>query len=93
MSDDPDNVYNLSVARFHRNSDPAAHAATSALDAAWDWIKSLDHAPDHIIVLVGRDMPDGGNETKYFQAGNYKYHAQQGLCMEGMNMIRESVSD
>lgn len=90
MSDDQDNVRSLGAARFNRNTDPAAHDATTALDVAYEWIKSLDHKPDHIIVLVGRDMPDGSSGTRFFQAGNYRYHAQQGLCSEGALMIREN---
>lgn len=88
MSDDP---INLNVARFNRKSDnPADYDSVTALDAAYEWIKGLDHKPDHIIVLVGRDMPDGSGNTHFFQAGRYKHHAQQGLCSEGALMIRES---
>lgn len=91
MSDD--NVSSLAAARFHKNSDPAAHDPATALDAAREWLKELDHEPNHIIVMVGRDMPDGGSGTRYFQAGNYRHHAQMGLCHETMNMIRESADE
>lgn len=59
MSDD--NVSSLNVAKFYKNSDPAAHNPVTALDAAREWLKELDHEPSHIIVMVGRDMPDGGS--------------------------------
>lgn len=85
-----DNVRSFGVARFNKISDPAAHDATTALDAAREWIKTLDHSPDHIIVLIGRDMPDGSSGTRFFQAGSFRHHAQQGLCAEGAHMIRES---
>lgn len=87
MGDEPTK---LNVARFNRVTDPAAHDATTALDAAYEWIRTLDHKPDHIIVLVGRDMPDGSSGTRFFQAGSYRHHAQQGLCSEGAMMIREN---
>lgn len=88
--DDQDNVRSIGAARFNRNTDPAAHDPITALDAAYDWIKSLDQKPEHIIVLIGREMSDGASGTQFFQAGNYPYHAQQGLCSEGALMIRES---
>lgn len=87
MADEPTN---LNVARFNRKTDPADHDPATALDAAYEWIKTLDHKPDHIIVLVGRDMPDGSSGTRFFQAGSYRHHAQQGLCSEGALMIRGS---
>lgn len=88
MSDD--NIRDIGLARFHKVDDPGAHDAVTALDAAREWIDTLDHKPDHIIVIVGRTFPDGANGTRFFQAGNFRYHAQQGLCLEGANMIRES---
>lgn len=88
--DGQDNVRNLNVARFNKIADPAAHDPTSALDAALEWIKSLDEKPQHIVVFVGQDFPDGSSGTRYFQAGSYRHHAQQGLCLEGIHMLRES---
>lgn len=91
MSDDQDeSISKLSVARFHKNTDPAAHNPTAALDAAYEAIRSGENTPDHIIVLFGRTTENNGSAHRYFQAGNYSYHAQTGLCMEGMLMIRES---
>lgn len=88
MSDD--NVHSIGAARFNRCTDPADLDPITALDAAYEWIKSLDHKPDHVIVLVGRDMPDGSSGMQFFQAGNYRYHAQMRLCAEGALKIRES---
>lgn len=88
MSDD--NVHSIGAARFNRCTNPADLDPITALDAAYEWIKSLDHKPDHVIVLVGRNMLDGSSDTQFFQAGKFCYLAQQGLCIEGANRIRES---
>jgi hypothetical protein len=88
-----DNIENLGVRRFNQIDDPAAHAPVIALDAAREWIDSLEDGPEHVIVIVGRDMPDGASATRYFQAGKYRHHAVLGLCTESMHMIRESRDD
>lgn len=62
-----DNVCSFHVARFNRISDPAAHEAITALDAAREWIKTLDQSPNHIIVMIGTDLPDGCSGTKFFR--------------------------
>lgn len=91
MSDDQgDNIRSLGAARMEKILDPAAHDPTAALEAAADWIRTMTDKPDHIIVLVGRTTPDGGSMTRYFQAGKYPHHAQQGLVVEGAAMMRES---
>lgn len=86
MSDEK--ISSLQMARWHKESDPAAHAPTMALDAAYEAIRSGENSPDHIIVLFGRDAEDGGSGCRFFQAGKYKYHAQTGLLMEGLLMVR-----
>lgn len=90
MSDDK--VESLSVHRFHQIDNPAAHNPVTALDAAREWIDGLpeDGKPDHIIVLVARNMPEGAAGTRYFQAGSYNFHGMIGLCHEGANMVRAS---
>lgn len=90
MTDEPGNVSSLGAARSNKAEDPADLDLVTALDAAREWIGSLDHKPEHVIVLVGRDMPDGSSGTRCLQAGTYRYHSQQGLCFEGMQMLRES---
>lgn len=90
MSDEDNDVPKLSVARFHKNTDPAAHAPSAALDAAYEAIRTGETIPDHIIVLFGRNTENGASAHRFFQAGSYNYHAQAGLCMEGMMQIRES---
>lgn len=73
MTDEPTNI---NVARFNRKTDPADHDPATALDAAYEWIKTLDHKPSHIIVLVGRDMPDGSSGTRFFQAVTVTMHSK-----------------
>lgn len=85
-----DNVTDLQTARFARVPDPAAHETVVALRAAIEWIESLDEKPTHIIISIGRSEPDGGAGTRFFQAGSYNHHGQMGLCLETMQMIRES---
>lgn len=87
-----DKISSLAAARFNKNTDPAAHDAATALDVAYECIKELgeDEKPDHIIVIIGRHMPNGFSGTRFFQAGKFCYHAQYGLCAEGMQMIRDS---
>lgn len=88
-----DNVSSLKVARFHKNRNPDAHEPVAALDAAYAWIKELgDAKPDHIIVAVGRVNEDG-NGTRYFQAGSFRYHAQIGLMLESIHLMREAASE
>lgn len=89
MSDD-DDVSKLSVARFKKNTDPAAHDPVAALEAALEWVKSTPDKPHHIIVVTGRNTESGGSALCFFQSGSYTYHAQVGLLMEGIMQIRES---
>lgn len=90
MSDDRSNVFSFGAAQFNRGTSPGMLDPVTALDAAYEHIRSLEHKPDHIIVMVGHTTPDGGNQTAFFQAGKFCYLAQQGLCIEGANWIRES---
>jgi hypothetical protein len=76
--------------RFNKIGDPSAHDPVSALVVAQEWIAQQENKPHHVIVFVGRTTEDGSSGTKYFQAGNYPAHAQIGLCMEGMLMLRGS---
>jgi hypothetical protein len=74
--------------RFDKNSDPAAHDPITALIVAREWIEQQENGPDHVIVFVGRTTEDGASGTKYFQAGQYPCHAQIGLIVEGLCMLR-----
>lgn len=89
MAGDDGKITDLNVVRFNRQTDPADHDPVTALDAAREWIEGCEHKPDHVIVLVGRTAKDGGSACRFFQAGNYPYHAQYGLVHEGAAMIRE----
>lgn len=70
--------------------DPAEFDPVTALDAAREWIEQCEEKPHHVIVLTGRVLKDGGCGTRFFQAGQYKYHAQIGLVHEGAQMIRDN---
>lgn len=76
--------------RFAAKEDPAEHSPLAALDAAREWYQNSEHKPDHIIVLLGRTTENNGSGTKYMQAGKYPHHAQMGLLLEGIDMIRGS---
>lgn len=93
MSGGDDKISSLAVARFNRDRRTEAHDPVTALDAAKEWIAECEEKPDHVIVLVGRTTKDGGSATRFFQAGQYPYHAQYGLVIEGGNMIRENDRD
>lgn len=90
MNDDRSNVFRFGAAQFNRSTSPWMLDPVTALDAAYEHVRSLEHKPDHIIVLVGRKMPDGASGTAFFQAGKFCYLEQLGLCVEGANRIRES---
>jgi len=93
MSGDDDKISSLAVARFNRDRRTEAHDPVTALDAAKEWIAECEEKPDHVIVLVGRTTKDGASATRYFQAGQYKFHAQYGLVMVGGNMILQDGRD
>jgi hypothetical protein len=91
VADDRPPVASLDAARFHRAEHPAHLNPRTALVAALEWYDAQTEKPTHIQVLVGRDIgPEGCSGTKFFQAGAYRHHAQMGLCLETMEMIRES---
>lgn len=90
-----DGPISLDAARFARTSVPAHLNPRAALEAALRWLDEQDAKGvkiRHVVVITGRDAPDhdSGSGTKYFQAGDYRHHAQMGLCFEGMQMIRDS---
>lgn len=88
----PAPIASLGVRRFYKAEKPAQIDPRTALEAAMEWIDGDGKGATHIIVLVGRDMPDapGCAGTRFFQAGSYNHHGQMGLCLEGMHMIRDS---
>lgn len=90
MAGDDGKVVDFAVARFHANGNTGAHDPITALDAAREWIEQCEEKPHHVIVLTGRVLEDESCGTRFFQAGQYKYHAQMGLLMEGMSMIRDN---
>jgi hypothetical protein len=90
MSDEPP-IVSLGARRFHNATHPAMLDPRTALEAAMEWLNDpTTPKAAHVIVIVGRDVEDGGSGTRYFQAGDYRHHGQMGLMLEGMHMIRES---
>lgn len=76
--------------RFAKFGNPAAHDPRVVLDVAREWIDQQAEKPNHIIILIGRTTPENASATKYFQAGDYAHHAQMGLMLEAMHMVRGS---
>lgn len=94
MTDEPPPAASLDAARFYKAGKPEFASSRSAIVAALEYYDSCpaDEKPTHIMVLVGRDASEnlGASGTTFFQAGTYRHHAQMGLCLEAMHMIRES---
>lgn len=85
----PPPVVSFAAARFDKVGDPAKHKPADALEAALEWVKNPENGPyNHVIICLGRTVEDGGSATKWFQAGDYQYHAQMGLLFETGQMIR-----
>lgn len=88
-------VASIGAARFARTDVPAHLDPRTAIEAA---LQSYDKKMEdgakisHVIVIMGYDNPahPSGSGTKFMQAGSYRHHAQMGLCLEGMEMIRDS---
>jgi hypothetical protein len=91
---EPAPVASIGAARFDRATHPEEVSPRDVLVAALDWVDGLhdDDPATHIIILIGRDTPgkQTASGTKFFQAGTYRHHAQMGLCLEAMHLIRES---
>lgn len=89
-----DKITSFGIAKFDRATHPSNLEPRTALEKALSDYDAVDEKPMHIIVMVGRDIGDEGcSGTRYYQAGNYRHHAQMGLCLEAMHMIRESGRD
>lgn len=82
------NVASFALAKADKGSKPAEHAVTDALDLARDWIRENARTPSHIIVFLARANEDGSDGIKYFQSGIYRSHAQVGMVIEGLEMMR-----
>ena len=79
-------VTSISSIRWEREDDPAKFEPTAALEAAMRAAK--EKMPNHVIVIFGCDAEDGGCSARYFQAGEYRYLSQIGLCLEASMLIR-----
>lgn len=87
-------VASIASARFDRAVHAEDVSPRDAIVAALEWIDACpaDEKPTHVIVMIGRDVPElpTASGTKFFQAGTYRHHSQMGLCLEVMHRIRES---
>ena len=93
MSGGDDKITSLGARRFNAANHPGGLNPRTALEAALEWLDNPESGKvQHVIVLVGRDAAEhpGASSTRFFQAGEYRHHAQMGLCLEAMHMIRES---
>lgn len=84
----------VAVRRFENANEPTDIKPVDALEAARKYVLEADDddRPEHIIVILGRmsKETDSGSATHFFQAGNYRYHAQIGLCFEMIQLLREN---
>ena len=85
-------VASIASARFDRAVHCEDVSPRDAIVAALEWVDKAEAKPAHVIVMIGQDTPGKATAsgTKFFQAGTYRHHAQMGLCLEAMHLIRES---
>jgi hypothetical protein len=77
VSDEP---INLSARRFDRAHVPNQTGPRTALDKALADIESGEETPEHVIVIFGTTRKDdGASALRYYNAGDYGSHAQNGL--------------
>lgn len=84
------NVASFSLARANAGSKPKDHPALAALDLARDWVRESNLTPTHCIVFLARANEDGSDGIKFFQSGDYRSHAQTGMVIEGLDMMRST---
>ena len=87
MSDD-EKIISFGAKRFLQSDKPRDTKIEDCFDAAREFVR--ENGSDHVIICIGRDHEDGGSLTKWFQAGNFRYHSMMGLLFEVGHMIRES---
>lgn len=85
-------VVSFALARADKGSKPREHRPADALDLARAWLEEAgeENQSQHIIVFLGRTNSDNSSGTKYFQTGSFSCHAQVGLVIEGLEMLRDS---
>lgn len=84
------NITSFSLARANAGSKPKDHPALAALDLARDWVRESNLTPTHCIVFLARANEDGSDGIKFFQSGDYRSHAQTGMVIEGLDMMRST---
>lgn len=84
------NVASFALAKADKGSKPNEHPALAALDLARDWVREANLTPTHCIVFLARANKDGSDGIKFFQSGDYRSHAQTGMVIEGLDMMRST---
>lgn len=84
------NVASFALAKADKGSKPNEHPALAALDLARDWVREANLTPTHCIVFLARANEDGSDGIKFFQSGDYRSHAQTGMVIEGLDMMRST---
>lgn len=83
-------VKSLALARAQKGATPEMSPAMQALDIARDWVRESGIEPAHVIVFIAREYEEGADGIKYFQTGSYRPHAQVGMVIEGLDILRGS---
>lgn len=84
------NLRSIGLARANRGAYPGSVPAMAALDLARDWVRESGINPDHVIVFLASQQPDGADGIKFFQSGSYRPHAQTGMIHAGLDMMHGS---
>lgn len=64
--------------------------ALDALQLARDWAEREERTPTHVVVFMATAHEGGGDGIKFFQSGDYRAHAQVGMVIEGLDLLRGS---
>lgn len=79
----------LAARRFDKSVEAKDISLVAALEAAKKAVSETEY--DHVIILLGKSFPDdASSHARFFQAGTYAAHAQEGLIVAGQRMISQS---
>lgn len=91
MDGEPPKVASLGARRFN-SADPMETriAPRDAIEGALEECDRLK--PDHVLIIFGSiDPSDNTSASSYYQAGNYTFPGQLGLCFAAGLMIRDDA--
>lgn len=84
------NVKSFALARAEKGAMPKSFPALDALQLARDWAEREERTPIHVVVFMATAHEGGGDGIKFFQSGDYRAHAQVGMVIEGLDLLRGS---